>query len=109
VIGAVYLDGGFEAAKDVVLRLIYLRKESIQSDASQKNYKGALLELMQARGDGMPRYDVVREKGPDHEKEFKVVVFIGDKRIDTGVGFSKKEAEQKAAAMALENLDNGDD
>ncbi|MEW6413596.1 MAG: ribonuclease III [Candidatus Zixiibacteriota bacterium] len=109
VIGAVYLDGGCDAARDVVLRLIYLRKEMILADASQRNYKGALLELMQARGDGMPRYDVVRETGPDHEKEFKVVVFIGDKRVGTGVGFSKKEAEQRAAAMALDILENGED
>jgi ribonuclease-3 len=103
VIGAVYLDGGLEAARDVVMRLIYQKKEDITSDESQKNYKGELLELIQARGNGMPRYDVVWEKGPDHEKEFKVVVYVNNKSIGTGIGWSKKEAEQKAAAMALEN------
>lgn len=103
VIGAIYLDGGLDSARDVVLRLIYQRKDDITSDASQKNYKGELLELIQARGDGMPRYDVVWEKGPDHEKEFKVVVFVGDTKVGTGVGLSKKEAEQRAAAEALDH------
>ncbi|UCD65010.1 MAG: ribonuclease III [Candidatus Zixiibacteriota bacterium] len=102
VIGAVYLDGGFDAARDVVLRLIYIRKDSIVSDESQKNYKGELLELIQSRGNGMPRYDVVEESGPDHEKQFRVEVFVSGKRIGSGVGYSKKEAEQKAAAAALE-------
>lgn len=102
IIGAAYLDGGLDAARDIVLRLIYLKKDEITSDESQKNYKGELLELIQARGNGMPRYDVVWEKGPDHEKEFKVVVYVANQNIGTGVGMSKKEAEQKAAAMALE-------
>jgi ribonuclease-3 len=102
VIGAVYIDGGLEAARDVILRSIYLRKEVIITDDSQKNFKGELLELIQARGEGMPRYDVVSESGPDHEKEFTVVVFVADRRIGTGVGSTKKEAEQRAAAMALD-------
>ncbi|UCG61895.1 MAG: ribonuclease III [Candidatus Zixiibacteriota bacterium] len=108
VIGAVYLDGGLEPARRLVLRHIYRRKEKITSDETQKNYKGELLELIQAKGDGMPRYDVVWEKGPDHEKQFKVVVFVGTKSIGTGIGLSKKEAEQKAAAMALEAYRSGD-
>ena len=93
-----------DAARDVVLRLIYQQKDNITSDALQRNYKGELLELIQARGNGMPRYDVVWERGPDHEKQFKVVVTVGDRRIGNGVGLSKKEAEQKAAAMALEEF-----
>jgi ribonuclease-3 len=105
VIGAVFLDGGFEAARDVVLRLIYTRKENITTDDTQRNYKGELLELAQARGDGMPRYDVISEKGPDHEKEFHVMVTVSGKRIGEGVGSSKKEAEQKAASMALEYME----
>lgn len=109
IIGAVYLDGGLEAARDVVLRLIYRKKNSIMSDASQRNYKGELLELIQARGNGMPRYDVAWEKGPDHEKEFKVMVFVGDRSVGTGIGFSKKEAEQKAAAEALDYFHDNPD
>jgi ribonuclease-3 len=104
IIGAVYLDGGFESASDMVLRLIYTRKESIITDESQKNYKGDLLEFTQARGDGLPRYEVDSEVGPDHAKEFHISVYISNKKIGSGFGYSKKEAEQKAAAMALEEL-----
>jgi ribonuclease-3 len=105
VIGAVFLDGGFEAARDVVLRLIYTRKDSIITDRSQRNFKGELLELVQARGDGMPRYEIISEAGPDHEKVFDVAVTVGGRRLGEGVGLSKKEAEQKAAAQALELIE----
>ncbi len=104
IIGAIYLDGGIEAVRDVILRLIYVRRDAITSDSSQRNFKGDLLELAQSRGDGMPRYDVISESGPDHEKEFSVAVFIASRKIGTGNGSSKKEAEQGAAAQALENL-----
>jgi ribonuclease-3 len=105
VIGAVFLDGGLDAARDVVLRLIYTRKERIISDTSQRNYKGELLEYMQARGETIPRYDVVAEEGPDHEKTFNVVVTINGQQMGEGVGSSKKEAEQRAASQALGALD----
>jgi ribonuclease-3 len=104
IIGAVYLDGGFESASDMVLRLIYTRKESIITDDSQRNYKGDLLEFTQARGDGLPHYEVDSETGPDHAKEFQISVYIANKKIGSGFGYSKKEAEQKAAAIALEEL-----
>lgn len=104
VIAAIYLDGGFEAARRFVLREIYSRKSNVQADSSQRNYKGELLELVQARGEGMPRYDVISEVGPDHEKTFNVVVNINGKTVGNGVGFSKKEAEQRAAAEALEQM-----
>ncbi|MFQ5452786.1 MAG: ribonuclease III [Candidatus Zixiibacteriota bacterium] len=106
VIGAVYLDGGFDAARDIVLRLIYLKKDIITSDENQKNYKGELLELIQSQGGGMPRYDVVSETGPDHEKIFQVSVYVAKESIGNGSGYTKKEAEQKAAAKALDNLKN---
>ena len=81
VIGAVYLDGGFDSARDVILRLIYTRKETILTDDNQRNYKGDLLELVQARGEGMPHYEVVSEKGPDHEKEFHVIVTVSGEKV----------------------------
>jgi len=101
VIAAVYLDGGIDAARDVILRLIYANKDSITADSNQRNYKGELLELVQASGEGMPRYDTVHEEGPDHDKMFDVEVYVGDVKIGSGRGNSKKEAEQKAAAEAL--------
>ena len=63
--------------------------------------------MIQARGDGMPRYEVISEMGPDHEKVFEVVVSVAGRRVGEGIGLSKKEAEQKAARQALEQMDNG--
>jgi ribonuclease III len=105
VIGAVFLDGGIEPSRDVVLRLIYTSRDRVLADSSQRNYKGDLLELMQAKGEGVPRYDVVSEDGPDHDKTFHVVVTIVGNKLAEGVGSSKKEAEQRAAAKALEVLE----
>lgn len=104
IIGAVYLDGGFDAARDVVLRLIYTHKTDIAADETRRNYKGELLEIMQARGEGMPRYDVVSEQGPDHDKMFGVQVTVNGRIVGRGDGHSKKEAEQKAAAEALSQI-----
>lgn len=104
VMAAVYLDGGIEAAKKFILRVIYSRKEMISADSSQRNYKGELLELIQASGKGMPRYDVVSESGPDHDKTFNIVVRLNGQDLGQGIGLSKKEAEQKAAAEALEHI-----
>ncbi len=104
VIAAIYLDGGFDTAKKFVLEQIYSRKADVRADSSQRNYKGELLELAQGRGESMPRYDVVSQTGPDHEKTFNVVVSINGRALGSGIGLSKKEAEQKAAAEALERL-----
>lgn len=104
VIAAIHLDGGYEAARKFILEQIYSRKSNIQADSSQRNFKGELLELVQGKGEGMPRYEVISEAGPDHEKTFNVVVSISGKTIGSGVGSSKKEAEQKAAAEALEQI-----
>ncbi len=104
VLGAVFLDGNLNPARDVILHLLYTNKIDILSDISQKNYKGELLEAVQAMGEGMPRYDVVSEEGPDHDKTFNLEVIVSNKKIGQGSGFTKKEAEQKAAAMALQYL-----
>jgi len=107
VIGAIYLDGGLDPAKAFITRYIYARKDDILSNKSLRNFKGELLELVQARGNGMPHYDVVSEKGPDHKKSFNVAVSVGDRMLGRGTGTSKKEAEQKAAAAALKALAEG--
>jgi len=104
VIGAVYLDGGLDAARDLVFRMIYSLKNEIISDKSQHNAKGELLELSQSRGEGMPHYSVISEKGPDHKKVFNVEVFVNGERLGSGTGHSKKEAEQRAATDALKRI-----
>ena len=106
---AVYLDGGIEAAKKFILKAVYSRKDIVSADSSQRNYKGELLELIQASGKGMPRYDVVSESGPDHDKTFSIVVRLNGQQLGHGIGLSKKEAEQKAAAEALEHFNHNRD
>lgn len=109
VIGAAYLDGGLDIARDIVLRLIYTRRDSILANDTRRNYKGELLELTQSRSEGMPRYEVLSESGPDHDKVFRVAVLIGGEGAGTGTGSNKKEAEQRAAAEALQRLQDQSD
>lgn len=104
IIAAIYLDGGFEAARRVVIENIYAHKDEILADRSQRNYKGELLELIQGLGETMPRYEVLSETGPDHRKTFKVGVTVLREQLGVGEGNSKKEAEQHAAALALRKL-----
>lgn len=104
VIGAIYLDGGIDPAREFILKEIYSRRDSIIADLAQRNYKGELLELVQAKGDGVPKYDVISEAGPDHDKTFHVIVTVAGEKVGEGSGQSKKEAEQRAAAMALEGI-----
>jgi len=103
VIAAVYLDGGLDAARDVILRLLYSRKDRILNQTVQRNFKGELLEKVQAKGLETPQYIVLSTDGPDHRKTFTVQVMIDGKEAGKGVGNSKKEAEQKAAAEAIKN------
>lgn len=104
VIGAIYLDGGIDPARAFILKEIYGRRDSIISDLAQRNYKGELLELVQSKGDGVPKYDVISEAGPDHDKTFHVIVTVAGEKVGDGTGQSKKEAEQRAAATALEHF-----
>jgi ribonuclease-3 len=101
VLGAIYLDGGLEMAKRVISRLILSDFKDLLNDESTYNYKGELLELVQLDGRGVPRYEVVEEIGPDHEKVFVVSVSVESEKVGIGKGTTKKEAEQRAAKMAL--------
>lgn len=101
VLGAIYLDGSIAPVRKVVERLILSRISEIRADKSQINYKGQLLEFLQARGLGSPSYDVLAEEGPDHRKVFKVGITFQNELIGAGEGTTKKEAEQKAAMQAL--------
>ncbi len=74
VIGAIYLDSGLNAAREFVYKNIISRKEEFLADASQRNYKGELLEYLQGRGEPAPHYEVLSETGPDHDKTFKIAV-----------------------------------
>ena len=104
VLGAVYLDGSLGAVKPIIETLILSQVDKIATDESFRNYKGELLEHLQARGAGMPRYEVTSEVGPDHDKIFTVEVHSNGEKIGVGTGLSKKDAEQGAAAEALKGL-----
>lgn len=104
IIGAVYLDGGLAAVRPIVSRYILSHIDAIAADKTFRNFKGELLELLQAQGAPMPRYEVTSEEGPDHDKTFMVIVYCNGENIGCGTGSSKKDAEQKAAAQALKKL-----
>lgn len=104
VIAAIYLDGGLEAVKEFVRTILISRSPDILNDATQRNFKGELLEYLQGQGIEPPHYEVISENGPDHDKIFEVVVFTDGKKTGIGNGPSKKDAEQKAACEAISNL-----
>jgi len=104
VIGAIYLDSGLAEAKKFIYRVIISQSEAIFADTSQRNFKGELLEFLQHRGEAPPVYEVISEVGPDHEKTFEIAVRTNGEVTGSGIGNSKKAAEQKAAAQALKRL-----
>lgn len=106
VIGALYVDGGLPAAREFVTRILLAHSGTLNTALTDDNYKSALLEYSQGRSLGVPRYTIVREDGPDHDRRFTVEVFLGTESFGTGTGRSKKDAEQVAAAQALERINN---
>jgi ribonuclease-3 len=101
VIAAIYLDGGFDSARGFVERRVLSALNSGDVVNADDNYKSMLLEYAQARGLGVPRYSILREDGPDHDRTFTVEVSIGGDAMGRGKGKNKKEAEQAAAEEAL--------
>lgn len=104
VIGAVYIDGGNKAASQLIHRVLLIPYGQSDTRLLNVNFKGDLLELLQGDGLGLPRYEVVSEVGPDHEKVFTVAVFSNGREVGRGVGTNKKDAEQAAAREALKLL-----
>ena len=104
IIGALYLDGGLTAAQAFVNRTLLSDTSILLSAMTDDNYKSALLEYSQGHSLGVPRYSIVREDGPDHDRRFTVEVFLGTESLGSGTGRSKKDAEQAAAAQALERI-----
>lgn len=104
LIGAVYLDGGLEAARAFVGRNVLNDFDELIRADDYINFKSKLLEHTQSLGSGHPRYLVHAEEGPDHCKVFSVEVYITGERVGWGQGRSKKEAQQRAARDALQRL-----
>jgi ribonuclease-3 len=103
VIGAIYLSGGFENAGAVVHRLFDPLLAEAAGLGAGLDWKTSLQELSSMHDLGVPEY-VIEDEGPDHEKTFTARVRVGDRLHGHGVGRSKKEAEQQAAASAYQTL-----
>ena len=101
VVGAVYLDGGFDAARNFVLRATEDDFERIARDPEEVNPKGALQEILQAIEPCAPIYEVLEQSGPDHSKRFVARVIWNDAELGRGEGLSKKQAQVAAASDAL--------
>jgi len=106
LIAAIYLDGGLDAADAFLRREL---KEAIDAGATQnfvgQDFKSALQERVQALGRSLPEYRVAGEAGPDHRKVFSVEVVVEGEVLGTATGKAKKEAEQEAARLALEQVE----
>ena len=104
VIAAVYLDGGMEPVKRLLAPMLCQLIERAASSGHQENFKSVLQQHAQLLLNESPVYLVLDEKGPDHSKCFEVCVEIGARRFPSCWGASKKQAEQQAALLALQEL-----
>jgi len=106
VLGAIYLDQGYEFAKKFVIRTLIPKLDRIVKERLDIDSKSKLQEIAQEKLKSTPIYEVVWRKGPDHNKEFRVKAMINNKNCGEGQGKSKQEAEQNAAQQALEQWDD---
>jgi len=106
VLAAVYLDGGLGAAREVLRRALFDQAlEDRGESISESDRKSALQEFLQGRGQPPAEYRLAGESGPDHQKMFRIEVWVNGECLASGLGSTKKEAEQKAARSALERLE----
>lgn len=101
LIGAVYLDSGFEVAREFIMKHIVVLLDEIISQGLDVDPKSRVQELAQEKLNVTPRYELLSETGPDHDKKFVMGIYFGDKLVADGAGSSKQEAEQAAAGNAL--------
>ena len=104
IIGAIYLDGGFESSREFILKCMGELLDNADARKPQENYKSMLQQYSQRMFGSTPYYEILDEKGPDHSKCFEVGVIIDRRRFESAWGPSKKEAEQLAAFNALQDL-----
>jgi ribonuclease III len=109
VVAAVYLDGGLGATREVLRRVLFEQAlEERGERISESDRKSALQELLQGQGRAPAEYRLSGESGPDHQKIFQIEVWIDGECMATGEGSTKKEAEQRAARSALEQLERAE-
>ena len=105
LIGAIYLDGGYEAAAKFIRAWYAERHGSLL----ETDHKSRLQEMLQKRHKSPPTYETTSSTGPEHDKVFVILVRLGERELGRGVGKSKKEAEQAAAYDALAKTDRGEE
>jgi len=108
VIAAVYLDGGLEPARELILRLLGDEIAAVEAMREPHNYKSLLQQYTQRHRGCAPTYQVIEQTGPDHRKTFHVAAVIDGRECGVGNGRNKKEAEQAAAKTTLEQLEAED-
>ncbi|MEK7595844.1 MAG: ribonuclease III [Patescibacteria group bacterium] len=104
VIGLIYLENDVETVRVYLTKQLFYKVKHIVENNKYKDFKSAVQELSQAKMNQTPLYKVVDQWGPDHNKTFKVGIYVGEKLFGEGEGSSKQRAEQMAAKNALDNL-----
>src|SRR5467141_302854 len=105
VVAAIYLDAGLAAAKEMLRQVLFEHALEERGSLFETDRKSALQEFLQGRGKPPAEYRLAAESGPDHHKTFQVEVWIDGSCMASGQGSTKKEAEQRAAGIALERLE----
>ena len=103
VVGAMYMDGGYEVAKKFIDVVLLSFAEKMIARGNLVDAKSTFQERAQDKIGITPSYKLMKESGPDHDKRFTIAVFVGQEQIATGEGQSKQEAEQNAAQKALDS------
>lgn len=106
VLGSYYIDQGLEKATEYLLNMMIDELKKVAEVGVWKDYKTRLQEIVQKEGSVEITYELQGEHGPDHEKMFDTAVFVNGKLLGRGTGKSKKEAEQNAAQLAIESIEN---
>ncbi len=104
VMGAIYLEAGLQTVANIAVKLLEENYQEISLESLFKDYKTSLQELTQAHFGVTPEYKLISSKGPDHQKEFEIALYIDAKRYASASGKSKKIAQQEAAEIALKKL-----
>jgi ribonuclease-3 len=104
IIAAIYLDGGFEAAQNFILKIFGSLINKASAEQVHGNFKSLLQQYAQEQFNATPIYPLLDEKGPDHNKCFELEAVIAERHFSSAWGTNKKEAEQKAAFNALVEL-----
>jgi len=106
LIGAIFIDGGFEAAREFVLRCFRDAFGEFMAPPNLSNPKGELQEMLQTRSSEAPRYEITASSGPDHDRSFECAVLHEGRELGRGRGKSKRAAEGEAALAALRTIKN---